>query len=182
VGLGASRQQPAVPVIRAGPFSRSVLASSTAPQCLELLLGRPPDGAGLRYRWYAVSTGCVGGAACSCFWLDSSEEVGLDTCDGSRHGRNPCRRRASTATNSSLAWATADCTPAGLPGQLFALGVDLAADHVRHLVPDGTDIDGPVPVGDEPAGLLRSAELLLRRLAPMAAGKLLMIFLPRWQT
>ena len=48
--------------------------------------------------------------------------------------------------------------------------VDLAADQARHLVPDGTDIDGPVPVGDEPAGLLRSAELLLRRLAPMAAS------------
>ena len=56
------------------------------------------------------------------------------------------------------------------PGQLFALGVDLAADQARHLVPDGTDIDGPVPVGDEPAGLLRSAELLLRRLAPIAAS------------
>jgi hypothetical protein len=68
-----------------------------------------------------------------------------------------------------LAWATADRAQVRSPGQLFALGVDLAADHVRHLVPGGTDIDGPVPVGDEPAGLLRSAELLLRRLAPTAA-------------
>jgi hypothetical protein len=50
------------------------------------------------------------------------------------------------------------------------LGVDLAADKARLLVPDGTDIDGPVPVGDEPASLLRSAEQLLRRVAPIAAS------------
>jgi|SRR5215217_2618143 len=67
-----------------------------------------------------------------------------------------------------LAWAAADRVEAGSPGQIFALGIDLAADQARHLVPDGTDIDGPVPVGGEPAALLRSAELLLRRLAPRA--------------
>ena len=70
---------------------------------------------------------------------------------------------------SVLAWAAADRAGAGSAAQLFALGVDLAADEARHLIPDGTDIEGPVPVGDEPAGLLRSAELLLRRLAPIAA-------------
>jgi hypothetical protein len=69
-----------------------------------------------------------------------------------------------------LAWAAADRAGAGSPGQLFALGVDLAADQARHLVPDDTEIDGPVPVGDEPAYLLSSAELLLRRVAPMAAS------------
>jgi hypothetical protein len=69
-----------------------------------------------------------------------------------------------------LAWAAADRAGAGSPGQLFALGVDLAADQAGHLVPDGTGIDGPVPVGDEPAALLRSAELLLRRVAPMAVS------------
>jgi hypothetical protein len=68
-----------------------------------------------------------------------------------------------------LAWAAADRAEVGSAAQLFALGVDLAADQARHLVPDGTDIEGPVPVGNEPAGLLRSAELLLRRLAPIAA-------------
>ena len=52
-----------------------------------------------------------------------------------------------------LAWAAVDRAGAGSPGQLFALGVDLAADQARHLVPDGTDVDGPVPVGDEPADL-----------------------------
>jgi hypothetical protein len=67
------------------------------------------------------------------------------------------------------AWAATDRAGARSPGQLFAFGVDLAADQARHLVPDGTGIDGPVPVGDEPAGLLSSAELLLRRIAPIAA-------------
>ena len=69
-----------------------------------------------------------------------------------------------------LAWAAADRAGAGSPGQLFALGVDLAADQARQLVLDGTEIEGPVPVGDEPTGLLRSVELLLRRVAPMAAS------------
>jgi hypothetical protein len=69
-----------------------------------------------------------------------------------------------------LAWAAADRAAAGSAAQLFALGVDLAADRARHLVTDGADIDGPVPVGDEPAGLLRSAELLLRRLEPARRG------------
>jgi hypothetical protein len=45
----------------------------------------------------------------------------------------------------------------------FGLGIDLAADEARNLLPDAIPVDGPVPVGDEPAGLLRSAEQLLRR-------------------
>jgi hypothetical protein len=69
-----------------------------------------------------------------------------------------------------LAWAGADRAGTGSAWQLFALGIDLAADQARHLVLDGTEIEGPVPVGDEPAGVLRSAELLLRRIAPMAAS------------
>ena len=56
------------------------------------------------------------------------------------------------------AWAATDRARAGSPGQLFAFGVDLAADQARDLVPDGTDMGAPVPVGGEPAGLLRSAE------------------------
>jgi hypothetical protein len=56
-----------------------------------------------------------------------------------------------------LAGAAVDRAGAGSAGQLFALGVDVAADEARHLVPDGTDIGGPVSVGDKPAGLLRSA-------------------------
>ena len=68
-----------------------------------------------------------------------------------------------------LAWAAADRAGAGSPGQLFALGLDLAADQARQLVPDGTEIEGALPVSAESDGLLRSAELLLRRVAPMAA-------------
>jgi hypothetical protein len=67
-----------------------------------------------------------------------------------------------------LAWAAADRAEAGSAAQLFALGVDLAADQARHLVPDGIEIDGLVPAGGEPTGVLRSAELLLQRLAPIA--------------
>ena len=63
-----------------------------------------------------------------------------------------------------LAWAAADRAGAGSPRQLLALGVDLAADEARQLVPVGTDLDGPIPVGDDPAGLLTSASLLLGRL------------------
>jgi hypothetical protein len=103
------------------------------------------------------------------FWLDNSEEVPLnkhamdvDTAE-TLAGVVRLIRQAAV-----LAWAAADRAAAGSAAQLFALGVDLAADQARHLVPDGADIDGPVPVGDEPAGLLRSAELLLRRLAPRA--------------
>jgi hypothetical protein len=103
------------------------------------------------------------------FWLDNSEEVPLnkhamdvDTAE-TLAGVVRLIRQAAV-----LAWAAADRATAGSAAQLFALGVDLAADQARHLVPDGADIDGPVPVGDEPAGLLRSAELLLRRLAPRA--------------
>jgi hypothetical protein len=71
---------------------------------------------------------------------------------------------------AGLAWAAADRTGYSSPGQLFILGVDLAADQARHLVPDSTGIDGPVPVGDEPAGLLRSAALLLRSISPIVAS------------
>jgi len=136
-------------------------------------LGRPPARrAGL---WDTEIHGFpqvrAGGAACCCFWLDDSEEVGLD-----KHGIDVdtaetlagvvrLLRRAAV-----LAWAAADRAGAGSPGQLFALGLDLAADQARQLVLDCTEIEGPVPVGDEPVGLLRSAVLLLRRVAPMAAS------------
>jgi hypothetical protein len=33
------------------------------------------------------------------------------------------------------------------------LGIDLAADEARNVLPDAMPIDGPVPVGDEPTGL-----------------------------
>jgi hypothetical protein len=50
------------------------------------------------------------------------------------------------------------------------LGIDLAADEAQNLLPDAIRVDGPVPVGDEPAGLLRSAEQLLRPVTTPGAG------------
>ncbi len=61
-------------------------------------------------------------------------------------------------------------TGAGSPRQVLGLGIDLAADEARKLLPDAISVDGPVPVGDEPAGLLRSAEQLLRRVTTPGAG------------
>jgi hypothetical protein len=59
---------------------------------------------------------------------------------------------------------------AGSSRQVLALGIDLAADEARNLLPDAIATDGPVPVGDEPAGLLRSAEQLLRRMDTQGTG------------
>jgi hypothetical protein len=75
---------------------------------------------------------------------------------------------------AALAWVAADRAGAGSPRQLFALGVDLAADGARHLVPVDTDLDGPIPAGDDPAGLLTSASLLLHRLAAPGASEALL--------
>jgi hypothetical protein len=103
---------------------------------------------------------CAGCAACGCFWLNDSEEVRLDkhamdvdTAEA-RAGVVRLLRQAAV-----LACAATDPAGARSPGQLFAFGLDLAADQARHLIPDVIDIDGPVlPVGGEPAGLLRSAK------------------------
>ena len=66
-----------------------------------------------------------------------------------------------------LSWCGWRSTPttAGFHRQLLALGIDLAADEARNLLPDAIPIDGPAPVGAEPASLLRSAEQLLQRVA-----------------
>jgi hypothetical protein len=53
------------------------------------------------------------------------------------------------------------------------VGIDLAADEARNLLRDAVPVDGPVPVGDEPGGLLRSAEQLLRRVTTPGAGTVL---------
>ena len=67
-----------------------------------------------------------------------------------------------------LVWAQADVQGPRSSLQLLALGCDSAADEARHLLPATVDLNGPVPVGDDPAGLLRSADQLLRHLC--AAG------------
>ena len=71
---------------------------------------------------------------------------------------------------AELVWAAVDADGAGSPRQVLGLGIDLAADRARNLLPDAIPVYGPVPVGDEPAGLLRSAEQLLRRVTTPGAG------------
>jgi hypothetical protein len=71
---------------------------------------------------------------------------------------------------AELVWAAVDADSAGSPRQVLGLGIDLAADEARYLLPDPMPVDGPVPVGDEPADLLRSAEQLLRRVTTPEAG------------
>jgi hypothetical protein len=71
---------------------------------------------------------------------------------------------------ADLVWVAIDTDGAGSPRQLLALGIDLAADEARNLLPDAIPIDGPAPVGAEPASLLRSAEQLLRRIVTREAA------------
>jgi hypothetical protein len=71
---------------------------------------------------------------------------------------------------AELVWAAVDADRPGSSRQILGLGIDLAADEARNLLQDATPIDGPVPVGDEPAGLLRSTEQLLRRVTSPGAG------------
>jgi hypothetical protein len=71
---------------------------------------------------------------------------------------------------AELVWAAVDADGAGSPRQVLGLGIDLAADEARNLLPDAIPVDGPLPVGDEPAGLLRSAEQLLLRVTTPGAG------------
>src|SRR5215204_1023781 len=70
---------------------------------------------------------------------------------------------------AELVWVAVDAEGAWSPRQVLGLGIDLAADEARNLLPDALPVEGPVPVGDEPAGLLRSAEQLLRRVTTPGA-------------
>jgi hypothetical protein len=82
-------------------------------------------------------------AACRLFWLDNPKEVRLDKhamdVDTAETLAGVVRLLRQAAV---LAWAAIDRAGAGSPGQLFALGVDLAADQARHLLPDGTASTG----------------------------------------
>jgi len=65
---------------------------------------------------------------------------------------------------AELSWTQADAGGPRSPHQLFAGGIDAAADEAANLLPRRIQLDGPTPVGHNPAELLRSAEQLLRRL------------------
>jgi hypothetical protein len=71
---------------------------------------------------------------------------------------------------AELVWAAVDTEGAGSPRQVLALGIDLAADEAHNVLPDAIAVEGPAPIGDEPAGLLRSAEQLLQRIDTPGAG------------
>src|SRR5215218_1527247 len=71
---------------------------------------------------------------------------------------------------AELVWAAVEAEGVASPRQVLGLGIDLAADEARNLLPETIPVDGPVPVGVEPAGLLRSAEQLLRRVTTPGAG------------
>jgi hypothetical protein len=71
---------------------------------------------------------------------------------------------------AELVWVAVDADGAGSARQVLGLGIDLAADEALNLLPDAIPVDGPMPVGDEPAGLLRSADQLLRRVTTPGAG------------
>jgi hypothetical protein len=62
---------------------------------------------------------------------------------------------------AQLVWAEADAQGARSARQLLALGIDVAAGEAESLLPGVGGFEGPVPVGEDPARLLRSAEELL---------------------
>jgi len=64
---------------------------------------------------------------------------------------------------AELSWDKADTGGPQSPHQLFAIGVDAAADEAANLLPRRVRLGGPTPVGHNPAQLLVSAEQLLRR-------------------
>lgn len=54
---------------------------------------------------------------------------------------------------AELVWMAVDADGGGSPRQLLALGIDLAADEARNLLPDAVAIDGPLPIGNRSVGL-----------------------------
>ncbi|HYP45312.1 MAG TPA: hypothetical protein VEQ66_08970 [Propionibacteriaceae bacterium] len=61
---------------------------------------------------------------------------------------------------AELVWLQADADGPRSERQLLALGIDVAADEARELLPESVDVAGPVPAGVVPVELLRSAERL----------------------
>jgi hypothetical protein len=70
---------------------------------------------------------------------------------------------------AELAWIEADKGGPRSSNQLLALGIDSAADEGSFLLPRRAWLDGPTPVGHDPAELLASAEQLLRRICVVGA-------------
>ena len=90
----------------------------------------------------------------------SSQRIDADTAETLAGVIRLLRRAAE------LVWAAVDAEGVGSPRQVLGLGIDLAGNDARNLLPGAVSIDGPVPVGADPAALLRSVEqLLLQRIA-----------------
>jgi hypothetical protein len=70
---------------------------------------------------------------------------------------------------AELAWSQADAAGPRSSRQLLALGIDSAVDEASCLLPRRARLDGPTPVGNDPAELLASAEQLLRRISVVGA-------------
>jgi hypothetical protein len=70
---------------------------------------------------------------------------------------------------AELVWTQADAAGPQSSHQLLALGIDSAADEASGLLPRRAQLDGPTPVGDNPAELLTSAAQLLGRVCVVGA-------------
>ena len=64
---------------------------------------------------------------------------------------------------AELVWMQADAAGARSSHQLLALGIDSAADEASGLLPRRARLEGPTPVGDDPA-------VFWRRLSSCCAG------------
>ncbi len=100
--------------------------------------------------------------------LSNGELVGMEQMDAevveTVAGVARLLRRAA-----ELAWMRSDAAGPRSWRQLLALGIDSAADEALGLLPRRARLDGPTPVGDNPAELLASAEQLLRRICVVGA-------------
>jgi hypothetical protein len=65
---------------------------------------------------------------------------------------------------AELAWVQADEGGPRSSCQLLALGIDSAADEASSLLPRRARLEGPTPVGQNPAELLASAAHLLHQI------------------
>ena len=81
---------------------------------------------------------------------------------------------------AELAWTHADAAGHRSSRQLLALRIDSAADEESGLLPRRAWLDGPAPVGDDPAELLGSADQLLRRICVVGAPSRLLGLRGRW--
>lgn len=145
---------PAVPVIRARPFGRPVVHPRPPRNvwgCCWVNRQHGVPALGIpQVRGFPQT--CALGAACRCFWLDARR---FDWTSG--------RRMLRPQKPLPGSWIYSD-------RRRYWLGLPRIGQPAGHLVPAGTEIDGSLPVGEKPASLLRSAELLLHRVPPAAAS------------